>query len=414
MRHSLGVVEMFAKQLSDSRFSGDQELLSRLQNTPEIASELAQVDPQRYQVSLRTHLLSSAVRVESSLLPSINMAFNGVRERSNISEPMEAYVYEAPAINAFVARGRKHVFVVLSSAAVTHLSEEELGFVIGHEIGHAMFGHLDVPTKLLLGRRALNASHRMQIMAWQRSAEISADRCGLICCGSLQIAANAMFKTLSGLGGTDLKVQPSDFTRQWDHLLEEVLSVGDGDYWEMTHPFPPLRMKAMSLYWDSNGKEFGGELPSPGVRHPSDLGVARLLAMMDPLARDLSGSADPVLEKFLLWGGLCLGLADGELRVSEETQLEKLVSKEVVANVFAAGVPTAEYCLEQFSNLITDRTTKLSALEIHRIMAGLLEVAASDGCISDIEEHCFKAIGRILGIPDEGGELLLVKCRERM
>lgn len=65
-----------------------------------------------------------------------------------------------------------------------------------------------------------------------------------------------MFKTLSGLGGTDLKIEPSDFTKQWDHLLEEVLSVGDGDYWQMTHPFPPLRMKAMSLYWDANDKPF--------------------------------------------------------------------------------------------------------------------------------------------------------------
>lgn len=156
---------MFAEQLSDSRFSGDRERLSRLRNDPDIASELTQINPKLYQNSLRTHLLSSAVRVESTLLPNINQAFSGIREKSNISEPMEAYVHESPAINAFVARGRRYVFVVLSSAAVTHLSEEELSFVIGHEMGHAMFGHLDFPTNFLLERGSLSASHWIQVMA---------------------------------------------------------------------------------------------------------------------------------------------------------------------------------------------------------------------------------------------------------
>ncbi|HIM04447.1 MAG TPA: hypothetical protein EYG53_04400 [Gammaproteobacteria bacterium] len=42
-------------------------------------------------------------------------------------------------MNAFVAKGRTHTLVGLSSGAVMKLSEGELEFVIGHELGHSIF-----------------------------------------------------------------------------------------------------------------------------------------------------------------------------------------------------------------------------------------------------------------------------------
>jgi len=85
---------------------------------------------------VRAQLLSTAVRVESNLLPNITEDFHTLKTRVGLEESMEAYVYEESSINAFVTKCRTHTMAGLSSGAVTKLSKEELEFVIGHEFGH--------------------------------------------------------------------------------------------------------------------------------------------------------------------------------------------------------------------------------------------------------------------------------------
>ena len=76
-----------------------------------------------------------------------------------------------------------------------------------------------------------------------------------MCCGSLEVAATALFKTLSGLRIKNLTINPAEFAEQWEHLENEVIEDGDSDHWQLTHPFPPLRMKAMMIFWDSGFEE---------------------------------------------------------------------------------------------------------------------------------------------------------------
>ena len=62
----------------------------------------------------------------------------------------------------------------------------------------------------------------MELLSWQRRAEISADRAGLLCCGSLDVASSAFFKIISGLSIPNLKVNPRQLGTQFDHLKEEL------------------------------------------------------------------------------------------------------------------------------------------------------------------------------------------------
>ena len=49
-----------------------------------------------------------------------------------------------------------------------------------------------------------------------------------------------------------IKVSPEELAGQWDYLSQEVASAGERDQWQMTHPFPPLRMKAMMTFWPAS------------------------------------------------------------------------------------------------------------------------------------------------------------------
>ena len=270
-------------------------------------------------------------------------------------------------MNAFVTRGRRHILVAISSGAVNHLAADELEFVIGHELGHTLFGHIDVTVAALLDNSSASPRSKMQALAWKRSAEISADRVGLLCCRSLETAATALFKTLSGLATRDLRVDPDAFSNQWEHLKQEVLDSGGSDHWQLTHPFPPLRMQALKVFWRT--------LDSSSDAAQADHEVSRLLALMDPLAREGGDGADPVLADFFLWGGLYVALSNGELHASEVDKIVSISSQERLDKALSAGAPSMDACLRQFRECIESRQRKLKALEIHRILQGLLAVA---------------------------------------
>ena len=409
--HSLRyALSLASKILTTSRFAGDVDLLAQLHADEMIAQRLSEHAAVKYQSSMRTHLLSNAVRVDKRLVPAVAAACSRLKGVANLKSDMEIYIFDDASVNAFVTEGNVHTLVALSSGAVNNLSETELDFVIGHELGHAVFGHVEVGVQYVLQTGEVEPRACMQLLAWQRAAEISADRVGLICCGSLEAAATALFKTLSGLHIDGLSISPAEFAEQWEHLENEVIEGGDSDHWQLTHPFPPLRMKAMMLFWESGN--FDPEATASQSFEKADSGVHRLLALMDPLAREKNDSSDPMLADYFLWGGIYIALANGEFHQSEIKQIASITSLERVKRAVKGGVPDSEHCLKQFVDCLAQRRKKLKATELHRLMQGLLEVAIADGEIDDLEKQALETLGSEVGVNAAGCEMLVTRFLE--
>jgi len=64
------------------------------------------------------------------------------------------------------------------------MSQDELNFIVGHELGHALFEHYALPTHGILDEGNIDAEKAMRLMSWSRRAEVSADRAGLYICKS--------------------------------------------------------------------------------------------------------------------------------------------------------------------------------------------------------------------------------------
>ncbi len=401
-------MNVFNQTITPLRFSEDLRLLNMIQSDERIATHLRRLGALENRWSTRSRLLSHAVRVDVRLVPRIALAVEQVRAKTELQGPLEAYLYDHPSVQAAVMRGRSQTLVLLSSGAVNRLDDRELEFVIGHELGHAIFDHLEVAAAHLIESESVDPRSCLKLRAWQRAAEISADRCGLICCGDLTVAATALFKSLCGLDLPDLRIDPQAFAEQWEHLANEVIEVGGLQDLHLTHPFPPLRVKAMMAFWDSVSY---AEAPDQGFtmreQANTDQRITSLLAMLDPLSRESKESADPILEDFYLWGGLYIAMANGDFHESEQARLATMVSSTKLSRATQSELPDREVCLRRFRESAANRQRKISAVELHRILQGLLQVANSDGSVDAPESRALKELAEVLGVGAKACDLLV-------
>jgi Zn-dependent protease with chaperone function len=159
--------------------------------------------------SVRLLYLGSAIRVDERQFPALHRALN--EAASTLDAPMvpELYVQAEPAFNA-VTIGLDRPLIVVSSGMVDLLDEDELRWVLAHELGHALSGHAVYRTILLrlmnmsgvfysvplggLGLRMIIAG----LMEWRRKSELSADRAGLLATQDPAVAYRALMKLASG------------------------------------------------------------------------------------------------------------------------------------------------------------------------------------------------------------------------
>jgi uncharacterized tellurite resistance protein B-like protein len=380
-------------RILNSRYRGDAELLEALRADPVIRREVAQVDTSARQSMLRSRLLAHAVRVAPRLIPAVHDAFEALRKRTGVTDNLEAYVVPEPGINAFVTRGGTRTFVVLNGDTINALDAGELLFVIGHELGHAAFGHHEVPERLVFDR--LDPRRRMQLLALSRAQEISADRMGLLCCGDLDLATRALFRTASGITTPNLAMDPTEFDQQWEQYVNELVEVGtDDSHGLSTHPVAHLRIKALRLFWEA-GLAIG---PDPAAQEKVDDRTGELLAVLDPLARERPDAADPILADFFLWGGLYMALSHGDIGQRERERLASVTSHERLDDALAAGVPSLEQCSQRFAECLSRRQQKLTASEINRLLEGLVQIARSDEQVAAEEQAALRQLAATLRV----------------
>ena len=382
--------------LQGARFGRERELFDQIHADEVLKRELARSEVLRQRSMMRARLLSEAVRVNVKLLPNVARSFERIAQHVEGGKALEAYVFDEPAINAFIAEGRKHMLVGVSSGAIGALSSEELEFIIGHELGHAVYGHLDVAASFLIDHCNLDLERCQLVRSFQRAAEVSADRAGLVCCGSLEVAANAIFKTLCGLHIPGHRVDPAELAEQWDHLVEELVDDGRRDQWQLSHPFPPLRMRALILF-DRMG---------PGSA--ADAEVRRLLALMEPSSGQPQDVDDPFLARFLFWGGLYVATADGGMSAAEHARLGALAPAGVDV-VMALRAGSTELPLDRFREARRTRRQKLNAGELHRMAMGLIDIARKDGGVSHDRVLRLRQLGEELGIAPSALDLMIEK-----
>jgi Zn-dependent protease with chaperone function len=141
--------------------------------------------------------------------------------------------------------------VVLYAGIFTIMDEDELRFIIGHELGHVRLGHTWL-NSLVGGMAGIPSPYGAAVLLyfafrwWNRACEYSADRAGLLACGKPEKAASALIKLEIGPSGMgtvqDWQQALRRIEAQDDHLENNLLEMLS------THPMTIRRLDALRQY----------------------------------------------------------------------------------------------------------------------------------------------------------------------
>jgi tellurite resistance protein len=268
---------------------------------------------------------------------------------------------------------------MISSGLYSTLTEQELLFVVGHEFGHVVYRHHQLPARAILAERGVcDAERALKLMAWSRRAEISADRVGLLCCQDLDVAAKAFIKLSSGLSEELVDFDLQGYVSQVTDLEEISRTVRAVDDLYSTHPFNPIRIVALDRFWQSRTFcDLLGHAPAKQSDEDADARIDELLRFMDPDAATM-GNRNVV--ECLVWGGMWVAASDGRIDQVEIEAISKAV-KSQIANEAARAIQKAAEPLKFIRDKF-DRAAvgcrRLPPPQRHAIVQQLIAVAKAN------------------------------------
>jgi Zn-dependent protease with chaperone function len=180
----------------------------------------------------------------------------------DVAEP-ELYVMEG-GVNAYTS-GHNHPFIILETGLLELMEDDEVMAVIAHELGHIKCGHVLYKTMArglrplieMVGKATLGvgsivgAGVESALSAWDRRAELSADRAALL---GIQNAQPCVTMLMKIAGGTTRHVQaldPEQFLNQARAYKEGLDQKTTDRFYRFlanlgsTHPFAVERARAL-------------------------------------------------------------------------------------------------------------------------------------------------------------------------
>jgi Zn-dependent protease with chaperone function len=211
----------------------------------------------------------NAVRIGPAQFPTLWHLHTEVCTTFDWPDVPELYVSQTPFFNAG-AYGIDRPFIVIHSAAIELLDEDELRVLLAHELGHVMSGHALYRTiAAILALISLGALPtlaglavlpvRLAFLEWSRKSELSADRAGLLGGQDIVAAQRVDMKMAGGGRGSGFAGQMNvDAFMQQAH---EYATSGEGldivykvlSTLALTHPMHTVRAAELQR-WVASGE----------------------------------------------------------------------------------------------------------------------------------------------------------------
>ncbi len=223
---------------------------------------------------MRVNFMASSVKITPAQCPDLHAKLQVACTTLGVDMP-DFFLQQNPLVNAFTFGMEKHV-IVLHSALIERLNDEETLAVIAHEVGHIHAEHalyltaarlfellMKVSLTMIPGgeiaKFILNATVSSALLAWARRAELSCDRAALLVVQDPHVIGSTMMKLAGGTFASKMDYeqfleQGKEFQKhcdenQLDNFWANIINAGQ------THPFPIWRVSEI-IKWEESG-EYG-------------------------------------------------------------------------------------------------------------------------------------------------------------
>jgi Zn-dependent protease with chaperone function len=251
----------------------DAKALAALKAIPGVDSALKKLLAWTGESAIRVSFMASAVKVTPDQCPDLYAKLQIACSTLGVDMP-DMFVQQNPLVNAFTGGVEKPI-IVLHSALVERLNDEETLAVISHEVGHIHAEHVLYLTAARLMELLANASIARllpgseiiklivsmgiasALLAWARRAELSCDRAALLVTQDPHVIGRTMMKLAGGTFASKIDYelfleQGREFKKNYDEkrldrFWADAMNAG------LSHPFPIWRV-AEILTWVETGQ----------------------------------------------------------------------------------------------------------------------------------------------------------------
>lgn len=272
----------------------------------------------------RSNMEGHCMKVQPDLLPDFYALCQEVKQRLIFTEPVDFYITGDASVNAFSLaaedKGEPHI-VNVNSALFDLMTQDELRFVIGHELGHLI--NRDTALSRLINfvfppNSNVPVSLQYKIRLHAQLAELVADRYGFMATESMDVCVTAFFKMASGLDLAKMNVSLDALIADNNRRLEYFLK--DKGVSRASHPVNPIRVQALNLFANAASEE--------ELKQGMDELISILLKVGDT-------ELDEHLARFIASAGIIVAMADKEVHEEEFNQiLDSLASLKIFPRQF--------------------------------------------------------------------------------
>ena len=251
----------------------DSKALAALKAIPGIDSALKKLLTVTGESAIRVMFMASAVKVTPKQCPDLHAKLQIACTTLGVDMP-DMFIQQNPLVNAFTGGVEKPV-IVLHSALLERLNDDETLAVISHEVGHIHSEHVLYLTAARLMEALANLSAARLIpgseiikfiisagissalLAWARRAELSCDRAALLVVQDPHVVGRTMMKLAGGTFAS--KIDYNEFLEQGREFQKNYDDKKLDKFWAdiinagLSHPFPIWRVSEI-IKWVEDGQ----------------------------------------------------------------------------------------------------------------------------------------------------------------
>lgn len=273
---------------------------------------------------IRSTMEGHCFKVEKRLMGHLYDLLYDVKNKLGFRDPVDFYITGDASVNAWTIassrEGEPHI-VNINSGLINIMTDDELRFVIGHELGHLINKNTEM--RRLIGfvfppEATPPLMLQYKIRLWEQLSELSADRYGYMAVENLDTCLSAFFKMTSGLDVSKINMRLDIYLEENLKHLEYFLH--DKGLSRDTHPVNPIRVQALNLFATS----------------PSDEALQKEMEeIIASLMRISNDEVDYYLSYFIASAGLIAINIDGEVTQEEvEAVLNSLAAFQIFPRQF--------------------------------------------------------------------------------